>query len=110
MKNTHARVMVLVHETSSQCAYKCMNRWYVIIKTLQTTQSQARPLSMTFKINIHNVFYLFIYTVLKKVLLFLRNWGMDTVYSVASMALYLVFFSCLATIVMATWKIFDMVI
>ena len=35
---------------------------------------------------------------------------MDTVYSVASMALYPVFFSCLATIVMATWKIFDMVI
>ena len=31
-------------------------------------------------------------------------------YSVASMALYLVFFSCLATIVMATWEIFDMVI
>ena len=35
---------------------------------------------------------------------------MDTVYSVASMALYLVFFSCLATMAMATWKIFDMVI
>ena len=35
---------------------------------------------------------------------------MDTAYSVASMALYLVFFSCLATIVMATWKQFDMVI
>ena len=40
----------------------------------------------------------------------LRNWGMDTAESVASMALYLVLFSCLATIVMATWKIFDMVI
>ena len=35
---------------------------------------------------------------------------MDTAYSGASMALYLVFFSCLATIVMATWKHFDMVI
>ena len=31
-------------------------------------------------------------------------------YSVASMAVYLVFFSCLATIVVATWEIFDMVI
>ena len=35
---------------------------------------------------------------------------MVTVYSVASMVLYLVFFSCLATIVMATWIIFDTVI
>ena len=32
---------------------------------------------------------------------------MDTADNVPSMALYLMFFSCLATIMMATWKIFD---
>ena len=35
---------------------------------------------------------------------------MDIVYSVASMALYIVFISCLATIVMTTLEIIDMVI
>ena len=54
---------------------------------------------------------LFIYIkVLKKDFVIFRNWGMDTAYSVASMTLYLVFFSSLATIVMSTWKIFDMAI
>ena len=33
-----------------------LNRRYVIIKTLLTPQSQAKPLFMTFKININNVF------------------------------------------------------
>ena len=33
------------------------NRRFVIIKTLQTRQSQAKPLSMIFRINIKNVFF-----------------------------------------------------
>ena len=46
---------------------------------------------------------------------FVISWNLghgynDTIYSVASMALYLVFFSCLATIAMAIWKIFDHII
>ena len=32
------------------------NKGYVMIKTLQTSQSQAQSLTMTFKFNIHNVF------------------------------------------------------
>ena len=35
---------------------------------------------------------------------------MYTIYSVPPMALYLVFFSCLATIAIATWKLFEQVI
>ena len=35
---------------------------------------------------------------------------MDIAYSIPSMVLYHVFFSCLATIAMATWKIFVQVI
>ena len=61
---------------------------------------------MTFKTE--HIVSLFIYIKnLKRSLLFLRIWGMDTTYSAVSMALYLVFFSCLATTAMASWKIFD---
>ena len=38
------------------------------------------------------------------------NLGMFTAYSVLSMTLNLVFFSCLATVAIATWKLFERVI
>ena len=65
---------------------------------------------MTFKTNKHNVFIHLHKKFKRGVCNFLRNLGMDTAYSVSSMVLYLVFFSCLATIAVTQWKIYDQLI
>ena len=68
---------------------------------------QPKSLSKTFKIYTNNVFIYLYKKFYKGFCNFLEILDMYTAYSAISMTLYLVLLSCLATVAIATWKIFE---